>query len=305
MGPPGPGVLDYVHYTGPSATRTAPSRAIRSPSPGSRRRARGHVVWAVNGGEETEREITWSRAVPAEFLAEIGSNGEDDNGNGLLDEHGLAFTKEGDRVDIYLTVEKLDENGDRPGRRDLHRHVPQLIDMKRPDPRRRGTALTALVVVVTIASLGAYLIQVQAAMAHRQAMSTTRGPPSTRRRRVSPRRPTRSARTRGTIGSKSRRPSSTATSTGSSPTDSVGTRSRSRRRRSRARAASASTCRCCRTRTRSRSSASSGTRGSSSATACSWTATTRGRATTRRHARPASGSPRRGAERSWGATGTS
>ena len=44
--------------------------------------------------------------------------------------------------------------------------------MKRPDPRRRGTALTAaLVVVVTIASLGAYLIQVQAAMARRQAMS--------------------------------------------------------------------------------------------------------------------------------------
>ena len=50
--------------------------------------------------------------------------------------------------------------------------MPQLIDMKRPDPRRRGTALTAaLVVVVTIASLGAYLIQVQAAMARRQAMS--------------------------------------------------------------------------------------------------------------------------------------
>ena len=72
----------------------------------------GHVVWAVNGGEVTEREITWSRAVPDAFLAEIGSNGEDDNGNGLLDEHGLAFTKEGDRVDIYLTVEKLDENGE-------------------------------------------------------------------------------------------------------------------------------------------------------------------------------------------------
>ncbi len=50
--------------------------------------------------------------------------------------------------------------------------MPQLIDMKRPDPRRRGTALTAaLVVVVTVASLGAYLIQMQAAMARRQAMS--------------------------------------------------------------------------------------------------------------------------------------
>ena len=50
--------------------------------------------------------------------------------------------------------------------------MPQLTDMKRPDPRKRGTALTAaLVVVVTVASLGAYLIQMQAAMARRQAMS--------------------------------------------------------------------------------------------------------------------------------------
>lgn len=44
--------------------------------------------------------------------------------------------------------------------------------MRRPNHNRRGTALTAaLVVVVTIAGLGAYLIQMQAAMARRQALS--------------------------------------------------------------------------------------------------------------------------------------
>lgn len=115
VGPPmAPAYSDYVHYTrtlgyedGEPVTGD-PESIAWEPATG----LSGHVVWAVNGGEETEREITWSRAVPAEFLAEIGSNGEDDNGNGLLDEHGLAFTKDGDRVDIYLTVEKLDENGD-------------------------------------------------------------------------------------------------------------------------------------------------------------------------------------------------
>lgn len=115
VGPPmAPACSDYVHYTrrlgyedGAPVT-SDPESIVWEPSAG----VSGHVVWAVNGGEVTEREITWSRAVPDAFLAEIGSNGEDDNGNGLLDEHGLAFTKEGDRVDIYLTVEKLDENGE-------------------------------------------------------------------------------------------------------------------------------------------------------------------------------------------------
>ncbi|MEC8513218.1 MAG: prepilin-type N-terminal cleavage/methylation domain-containing protein [Planctomycetota bacterium] len=114
-GPPmAPACSDYVHYTrtlgyeGGVPVTSDPESIVWEPAVG----VSGHVVWAVNGGEETEREVTWSRAVPAAFLAEIGSNGEDDNGNGLLDEHGLAFTKEGDRVDIYLTVEKLDENGE-------------------------------------------------------------------------------------------------------------------------------------------------------------------------------------------------
>lgn len=115
IGPPmAPAYSDYVHYTKTLGFEDG-EPIISDPESIEWEAAEGvsgNVVWAVNSFEGGEKHVTWSRAVPVDYLAEIGHNGEDDNNNGLFDEHGLAFTKEGDRVDIYLTVEKVDENGD-------------------------------------------------------------------------------------------------------------------------------------------------------------------------------------------------
>ena len=73
----------------------------------------GSVLWRESPTLPEEREVTWSDSVPHDQKDEVGDNGLDDNGNGLDDEGGLAFTMEGARVDIHVTVEHLDENGRR------------------------------------------------------------------------------------------------------------------------------------------------------------------------------------------------
>jgi len=74
----------------------------------------GVVNWVRNPDGELERRVTWSRSVPSTFEGEILDNVEDDNGNGLLDEGGLAFTRpvaETDLLEIHLTVQRVDKDG--------------------------------------------------------------------------------------------------------------------------------------------------------------------------------------------------
>lgn len=73
----------------------------------------GRIVWRERPSEVEERVMTWSNAVPQEFEDEVAGNGIDDNLNEIEDERGLAFTMEGARVDIHVTVERVDEHGRR------------------------------------------------------------------------------------------------------------------------------------------------------------------------------------------------
>ncbi len=72
---------------------------------------RGRVLWQENPGLPNERSISWSNWVPTFFAGEV-FNADDDNGNGLVDESGLAFDMVGDRVNIHLTVERTGPNGE-------------------------------------------------------------------------------------------------------------------------------------------------------------------------------------------------
>ncbi len=68
------------------------------------------VTWKEKPGLPDEKRIVWTNNARA-FLAGEVSNGLDDNGNGLVDERGLAFSIDGDLVTIQLTLEKVLENG--------------------------------------------------------------------------------------------------------------------------------------------------------------------------------------------------
>ncbi|HUG35726.1 MAG TPA: prepilin-type N-terminal cleavage/methylation domain-containing protein [Candidatus Limnocylindrales bacterium] len=70
----------------------------------------GVVTWRENPGQESERLVVWTRWV-RDFLAGEVPNGVDDNGNGLIDERGLAFTLEGNLVTIRLTLERPGPDG--------------------------------------------------------------------------------------------------------------------------------------------------------------------------------------------------
>jgi hypothetical protein len=46
-------------------------------------------------------------------MDELRGTAADDNGNDLLDETGLAFARDGSQVQVFLTVERTDERGER------------------------------------------------------------------------------------------------------------------------------------------------------------------------------------------------
>ncbi|MEL6907330.1 MAG: hypothetical protein AAFP22_18125 [Planctomycetota bacterium] len=73
----------------------------------------GRVVWREEPDTPEEREVNWSNSVPHVFKGEIDGNLEDDNDNGVKDEKGLGFTKFSHRVDIYVTVERVNGDGKR------------------------------------------------------------------------------------------------------------------------------------------------------------------------------------------------
>ena len=66
--------------------------------------AAGRALWIRNPGLPGEEGVTWSRKV-APFLEGEALSGTDTNGNGLIDEPGLCFTREGDLVTVRLTLE--------------------------------------------------------------------------------------------------------------------------------------------------------------------------------------------------------
>ncbi len=69
----------------------------------------GEIVWTRNPGAEDALDLVWSRYVP-ELLEGEEPNGEDDNGNGIQDEKGLAFNMDVNQVLIRLTLSRTDSN---------------------------------------------------------------------------------------------------------------------------------------------------------------------------------------------------
>jgi prepilin-type N-terminal cleavage/methylation domain-containing protein len=65
----------------------------------------GEISWFENPGATGERHVVWVKHVP-DFGLDESVNGLDDNGNGLIDEAGLAFVKEGRMVRILLTLRR-------------------------------------------------------------------------------------------------------------------------------------------------------------------------------------------------------
>lgn len=72
----------------------------------------GRILWTRNPDEEDEMQLTWSKWVP-EMLEGEGSapNGEDDNGNGVQDEGGLAFNRDANQITVRLTLSRTDSHG--------------------------------------------------------------------------------------------------------------------------------------------------------------------------------------------------
>jgi hypothetical protein len=70
----------------------------------------GRVRWSRNPDEESELSAVWTN-VARPFLEGEVMNGEDDNGNGLVDERGLTFTLEGGLVHVVLTLERRAADG--------------------------------------------------------------------------------------------------------------------------------------------------------------------------------------------------
>jgi len=71
----------------------------------------GQVLWKQRPGELDERMVVWTRWV-AEYLDGESANGVDDNGNGLIDETGLAFVVSGAQVEVFLCLERRGANGE-------------------------------------------------------------------------------------------------------------------------------------------------------------------------------------------------
>lgn len=70
----------------------------------------GQVIWSQNPGAADERRVVWCNIARPLLEGEL-PNGQDDNGNGLVDENGLTFVVRDDLVEIRLTLERTDSQG--------------------------------------------------------------------------------------------------------------------------------------------------------------------------------------------------
>jgi prepilin-type N-terminal cleavage/methylation domain-containing protein len=90
-------------YDGSQTPLSAP-RSISIDAPGM------SVMWTENPGLANERRTRWSNDV-APLLEGETLNGVDDNGNGLIDEAGLCFSREGNLVTIGITIRAAGPSG--------------------------------------------------------------------------------------------------------------------------------------------------------------------------------------------------
>jgi prepilin-type N-terminal cleavage/methylation domain-containing protein len=74
--------------------------------------SQNQLTWRSNPGLPEERRVVWSNLVRDLLEGEL-PNGVDDNGNGLIDEKGLAFVIFRNSVTIRLTLEKPGPGGRR------------------------------------------------------------------------------------------------------------------------------------------------------------------------------------------------
>lgn len=72
----------------------------------------GQVIWRQNPALVNERRVVWTNWVSSYLEGEL-PNGIDDNGNGLVDESGLAFSFQGRMVTIRLTLDREGPEGRR------------------------------------------------------------------------------------------------------------------------------------------------------------------------------------------------
>ncbi len=70
----------------------------------------GEVTWIENPGTAEEKRVVWSKNIPP-FLQEEIANSIDDNHNGIIDETGLSFVKDGKSITVYLTVKRTTPDG--------------------------------------------------------------------------------------------------------------------------------------------------------------------------------------------------
>jgi prepilin-type N-terminal cleavage/methylation domain-containing protein len=70
----------------------------------------GEVTWVEKPDTSDEKRVVWSKNIPPFLLEEI-ANGVDDNKNGIIDETGLSFSKEGKSITVYLTVKRTTPDG--------------------------------------------------------------------------------------------------------------------------------------------------------------------------------------------------
>lgn len=70
------------------------------------------IEWRENPDAADERRAVWSNLV-SPLLEGEEINGADDNGNGLIDEDGLSFVLDGERVVIRLTLSRPEVDGRR------------------------------------------------------------------------------------------------------------------------------------------------------------------------------------------------
>ncbi len=68
------------------------------------------LSWSERPDQENERQVVWCNVVRPFLEGEL-DNGLDDNGNGLVDEQGISFEIEGERVTIRLSLERRDSEG--------------------------------------------------------------------------------------------------------------------------------------------------------------------------------------------------
>lgn len=69
------------------------------------------IVWVQNPDTVDEQKVVWTHFVRSLLEGET-INGDDDNANGLIDEEGLTFVVEGNRVTIRLSLARPGEDGE-------------------------------------------------------------------------------------------------------------------------------------------------------------------------------------------------